>query len=133
MQGHKVRSKIFLVIMLHNGLIKLVQKHSKIEIMLKANSYTTGETRTAKATRVATCAWLFAYPYSRREINFAVCGMGFGMKAKRSLQQMEWVAKSFGIGPDGHKKVKRNLETFNQEAKRGSGYEEESPSYERKG
>lgn len=100
------------------------------EIILRANSYTTGECWTAMGTPVATCSWIMVYPYLSGKINFAVTGIGFGMKARRlfpegrillsipwdklpqivaSLDEMEWVPESFRIGPEGHKKKVRGI------------------------
>ena len=60
------------------------------------------------------CSWLFVYPYVSGEMNYAVTGLGYGMKAKRllpeglmlisipydllpmliqNLQEMDWVLK----------------------------------------
>lgn len=110
------------------------------EILLRAKSYKTGEMWTAKGTPVASCAWLFVYPYLTGEINFTVTGLGFGTKARRlfpegrilfsvpwdkmcemvnNLNEMELVPESFKLGPEGHKKKVRGIiEHLEKEMKR---------------
>ncbi|MCX7857583.1 MAG: DUF169 domain-containing protein [Deltaproteobacteria bacterium] len=135
-------------------IVVFVLTVEQTEIMLRAKSYATGEMWTAKGTPVATCAWLFVYPYLTGEINFTISGLGFGMKARKlfpegrilfsvpwdklpqiieNLKIMEWVPESFVIGPEGHKsKVRKIVETLTKETERGKRYEEESSGSEQK-
>jgi len=53
------------------------------EIILRANSYTTGNMWSAKGTPVAACAWLYIYPYISGELNFMMPCFSFGMKSRR--------------------------------------------------
>ena len=110
---------------------------SQAEIILRANSYDTGNTWSAKGTPVAACAWLYVYPYVSGELNFIMPGFSFGMKSRRlfpeglllisiprdllpsivkNLQDMKWVPHSFTIGREEHKKkAKRIVEVLRQE------------------
>lgn len=113
-------------------LLVILADVQQAEVILRAHSYYTGEMWHAKGTPVASCAWIFIYPYMTGEMNFTITGIGFGMKARRlfpegkilisipwdkipqlvaSLREMPWIPESFIIGPTGHKeKVKRILE-----------------------
>jgi len=110
---------------------------SQAEIILRANSYTTGNMWSARATTVAACAWLYIYPYVSGELNFMMPCFSFGMKSRRlfpeglllisiprdllptivkNLQEMKWVPHSFTIGRKDHKKkARRIVETLRQE------------------
>jgi uncharacterized protein (DUF169 family) len=107
------------------------------EIILRANSYTTGNMWSAKGTPVAACAWLYIYPYVSGELNFMMPAFSFGMKSRRlfpeglllisiprdllpsivkNLQDMKWVPHSFTIGREEHKeKARRIVEALRQE------------------
>jgi len=108
------------------------------EILLRANSYTTGQMWSAKGTPVAACAWLYIYPYVSGELNFTMPIFSFGMRSRRlfpegmllisipwdllpsiveNLQDMNWVPHSFTIGREEHKKkVKGIVESLRQES-----------------
>jgi uncharacterized protein (DUF169 family) len=110
---------------------------SQAEIILRANSYATGNMWCAKGTPVAACAWLYIYPYVSGELNFMMPGFSFGMKSRRlfpeglllisiprnllpsivkNLQDMNWVPHSYTIGREEHKKkAKRIVEALRQE------------------
>jgi uncharacterized protein (DUF169 family) len=100
------------------------------EIILRANSYDTGNMWSAKGTPVAACAWLYIYPYVSGELNFTMPCFSFGMKSRRlfpegvllisipknlfsgivkNLQDMTWVPHSFTIGREEHKKKARRI------------------------
>jgi uncharacterized protein (DUF169 family) len=107
------------------------------EIIVRANSYATGNMWSARGTPVAACAWLYIYPYVSGELNFMMPGFSFGMRSRRlfpeglllisiprdllpsmvkNLQDMNWVPHSYTIGREGHKKkVKGIVETLRQE------------------
>jgi uncharacterized protein (DUF169 family) len=111
---------------------------SQAEIILRANSYTTGNMWSAKGTPVAACAWLYIYPYVSGELNFMMPAFSFGMRSRRlfpedlllisipaallptivkNLHDMKWVPHSFTIGRQGHKKkAKRIVEALRQES-----------------
>lgn len=103
---------------------------SQAEIILRANSYSTGNMWSAKGTPVAACAWVYIYPYVSGELNFMMPCFSFGMKSRRlfpegvllisiprgllpsivkSLQDMKWVPHSFTIGREEHKKKARRI------------------------
>ena len=110
---------------------------SQAEIILRANSYTTGNMWSAKGTPVAACAWLYIYPYVSGELNFMIPAFSFGMRSRRlfpeglflisiprnllpsmvkNLQDMNWLPHSYTVGREGHKKkVKKILESLRQE------------------
>jgi len=110
---------------------------SQAEIILRANSYATGNMWSAKGTPVAACAWLYIYPYLSGELNFTMPAFSFGMRSRRlfpegvllisipwdllpsiagNLKEMKWVPHSFTIGRQEHKKkVKRIVEALTQE------------------
>jgi len=98
----------------------LVGNLEQTEILLRAMSYKTGKMWVSKFTSVMGCAWIFNYPYLTGELNYAITGLGFGMKAKKvlpeglqiisipydllpsmleNLQDMPWVLPMFQ--PDG--------------------------------
>jgi uncharacterized protein (DUF169 family) len=102
---------------------------SQAEIILRANSYSSGRVWSARGTPVMGCAWMLIYPYLTSQINFTVSGFGFGMKARKlfpegmiilsipwdllpditkNLREMKWVPHSYTIGRQAHKaKVKK--------------------------
>ena len=103
---------------------------SQAEIILRANSYTTGNMWSTKGTPVAACAWLYIYPHVSGELNFMMPSFSFGMKSRRlfpegtllisiprvllsritkNLQDMKWVPHSFTIGREEHKKKARRI------------------------
>jgi uncharacterized protein (DUF169 family) len=103
---------------------------TQAEIILRANSYTTGNVWSAKGTPVAACAWLYVYPCVSGELNFMMPCFSFGMKSRRlfpegvllisiprdllasivkNLQDMKWVPHSFTIGREEHKKKARKI------------------------
>jgi uncharacterized protein (DUF169 family) len=110
---------------------------TQAEIILRANSYTTGNMWSAKGTPVAACAWLYIYPYVSGELNFMMPCFSFGMKSRRlfpeglllvsiprdllpsivrNLQDMNWVPHSYTIGREEHKKkAKRIVEALRKE------------------
>jgi len=109
---------------------------NQAEIILRANSYVSGDMWSGRGTMVAACAWLFVYPYVSGELNFTVTGWSLGMKSRRlfpdglillsipwnllpgivaNLQEMVWVPHSHTIGRDEHKKkVRKIVERLNQ-------------------
>jgi uncharacterized protein (DUF169 family) len=109
---------------LEPDVLVITAEVSQAEIILRANSYSSGKVWTARGTPVIGCAWMFVYPYLTGEINFTVAGFGFGMKARRlfpegmivmsipwdqlptivaNLGEMKWVPHSFTIGREAHK------------------------------
>jgi uncharacterized protein (DUF169 family) len=105
-------------------VLVIIAKVSQAEIILRANSYTSGRAWTARGSTVMACAWMLVYPYLSGEINFTVAGFPFGPTARRlfpegmivlsipwdqlpnivtNLGEMKWVPESFTLGREGHK------------------------------
>lgn len=101
-------------------LLIVVAQVDQTEILLRAMSYSTGKMWTSHYTSVIGCAWIYIYPYLTGELNYALTGLSFGMRAKKvlrpglqiisipylllptmlhNLQNMPWVLPSFQ--PDG--------------------------------
>lgn len=99
---------------------------SQAEILLRAMSYETGKMWSSRFSAAIGCAWLFAYPYLKGEINFFTTGLGFGMRRRRlfpegiqfvsipfdqlpsilrTLREMPWVPAPFT--PDGVEYVRQ--------------------------
>jgi uncharacterized protein (DUF169 family) len=60
---------------------------SQGEIVLRAMSHSSGEIWAPKMTPVLACAWLFAYPYISGKVNYAITGLGYGIKIRRVLPE----------------------------------------------
>jgi uncharacterized protein (DUF169 family) len=99
---------------------------SQTEILLRAMSYKTGVMWSSKFSAAIGCAWVFIYPYLTGELNYAITGLGHGMKRRKlfpeglqlisipfdllssllqTLQDMPWVLPAYE--PDGLEFVKR--------------------------
>jgi len=97
---------------------------SQAEIILRADTYSSGRVWSAQGTTVMACAWMLIYPYLTRRMNLTVSGFGFGMKARglfpegmvilsipwdllpeitQNLREMKWVPDSYTIGRQAHK------------------------------
>lgn len=98
---------------------------TQAEIILRAHSYTTGKTWTAKGSTVIGCAWLFIEPYLTGELNFTITNLNSGWNSRQvlpkglivitipydllpmivaNLKEMEWVPKDYLEGRDAHNK-----------------------------
>ena len=51
--------------------------------ILRSVPYSTGDCISAKATHVATCAWMYIYPVVSGQINHVITGLGAGMEATK--------------------------------------------------
>jgi uncharacterized protein (DUF169 family) len=95
---------------------------AQAEILLRASSYSDGHMWNAKGSTCLACAWIYAYPYLKGELNYGISGLGFSMKARQvlpdgliiisipaemlsmlieNLQGMEWEPRWFKLGRDG--------------------------------
>jgi uncharacterized protein (DUF169 family) len=104
----------------------LLANASQTEILLRAMSYKTGKMWLSKFSAAIGCAWLYVYPYLTGELNYAITGLGHGMKRRKlfpeglqlisipfdllssllqTLQDMPWVLPAYE--PDGLEFVKR--------------------------
>ena len=100
-------------------LLIILATPSQAEIVLRAMSYSTGETWAPRTTGVLGCTWLFAYPFLTGKVNYTITGLAFGMKAKQvfpeglvllsipynwipiivqNLKEMKWVPPSYTDG-----------------------------------
>jgi uncharacterized protein (DUF169 family) len=101
-------------------LLILLADTGQTEILLRAMSYRTGEVWESRFTAAIGCAWTYIYPYLSGKLNYAVTGLGHGMKRRRlfpegrqivsipfdlllsilqALQDMPWVLPAYE--PDG--------------------------------
>jgi uncharacterized protein (DUF169 family) len=104
---------------------------AQAEVLLRASSYSDGRMWNAKGSTCLACAWLYAYPYLTGELNYAISGLGFSMKAREvlpsglimisipgemlpmmieNLQEMEWAPHWFRLGRDGFVQGVQDLE-----------------------
>jgi len=104
-------------------ILLITARPRQAEIILRANSYTTGTIWEHKTTSIVGCAWLVAYPYLTGKLNYTMTGLGFGMIARelwpeglmlmsipydllpmitQNLQDMEWVLPSYQGGRENH-------------------------------
>ena len=109
----------------------IIARTNQTEILLRAMSYRTGQMWISKYTPAIGCAWIYIYPYLSGELNYAVAGLGHGMKRRKlfpegrqiisipfdllpslmqTLQVMPWMLPAYK--PDGLKFVKRLLDTL---------------------
>jgi uncharacterized protein (DUF169 family) len=106
----------------------LLANTSQTEILLRAMSYRTGKMWSSKFSPAIGCAWIYIYPYLTGELNYAITGLGHGMKRRKlfpeglqfisipfdllssllqTLQEMPWVLPAYK--PDGQEFVKELL------------------------
>ena len=106
----------------------LLANTNQTEILLRAMSYRTGEMWLSKFSPAIGCAWIYVHPYLTGELNYAITGLGHGMKRRRlfpeglqlvsipfdlissllqTLQDMPWVLPAYE--PDGPEFVRRLL------------------------
>jgi len=106
----------------------LLANASQTEILLRAMSYKTGQMWLSKFSPAIGCAWILIYPYLSGELNYAITGLGHGMKRRKlfpegmqlvsipfdllpsllqTLQDMPWVLPAYE--PDGSEFVGRLL------------------------
>jgi uncharacterized protein (DUF169 family) len=109
-------------------VVIILAEASQTEILLRAMSYRTGKMWMSKFSAAIGCAWILTYPYLTGELNYAVTGLGHGMKRKKlfpegrqliaipfdllpdllqTLQDMPWVLPAYK--PDGLEFVKQLL------------------------
>jgi len=116
----------------------LLAKTSQTEILLRASSYRTGKMWVSRFSPAIGCAWIYAYPYLTGELNYAMTGLGHGMKRRnlfpegrqlvsipfdllpsilQALQDMPWVLPAYE--PDGNDFVKHLLMNLGVGAPKG--------------
>jgi uncharacterized protein (DUF169 family) len=62
-------------------LLIIMATPKQAEIVLRAMSYSTGESWDTRKTCVLGCSWLYVYPYLSGKVNYFPTGMSFGMIA----------------------------------------------------
>jgi len=96
---------------------------TQADVILRANTYMTGEPFQSIATPVANCTNLFVYPYQTGKINFMTTGMSWGMNGRRvypeglvivvvpfqklgivseGLSEMTWYREALNYDRDGY-------------------------------
>jgi uncharacterized protein (DUF169 family) len=106
----------------------ILSKTSQTEILLRAMSYRTGQMWSSKYSAAIGCAWVFVYPYLTGKLNYAMTGLGHGMRRRKlfpegqqlmsipfdllpsmlqTLRDMPWVLPAYK--PDGMEFVRRLL------------------------
>jgi uncharacterized protein (DUF169 family) len=104
---------------------------TQAEIILRASSYSDGRMWNARGSTCLACAWFYAYPYLKGELNYGISGLGFSMKARQvlpeglviisipgemlpmmieNLQEIEWEPHWFSLGRDGFVQGVQDLE-----------------------
>ena len=110
-------------------VLVILAKTGQTEILLRAMSYRTGEPWLSKYSPAIGCAWIYVYPYLSGELNYAITGLGHGMRRRKlfpegrqlvsipfdilpstlqALKDMPWVLPAFE--PDGDQFVKKVLD-----------------------
>lgn len=70
------------------------------EILLRAMSYKTGKMWSSKFSPAIGCAWVFVHPYLTGELNYALTGLGHGMKRRKLFPEgRQLVSISFDLLP----------------------------------
>ena len=109
-------------------LLILLANANQTEVLLRAMSYRTAKMWVSKFSPAIGCAWTYIYPYLTGELNYAITGLGHGMKRRnlfpegrqiisipfdllssllQTLQDMPWVLPAYK--PDGKEFVRRLL------------------------
>jgi uncharacterized protein (DUF169 family) len=70
----------------------ILAETSQTEILLRAMSYRTGKMWSSKYSAAIGCAWIYVYPYLTGELNYAITGLGHGMRRRK-------------LFPEGHQLV----------------------------
>ena len=64
-------------------LLYFVCPATQADLLLRANTYMTGEPYEAIGTSVANCCSLFIYPFQKGKINYMVSGLSWGMNGRK--------------------------------------------------
>ena len=64
-------------------LIFVIADTRQADIIMRANSYISGDLWESKDSHVAGCSWMFVYPYITGKINHSIVGMHHGQKLRR--------------------------------------------------
>jgi uncharacterized protein (DUF169 family) len=78
----------------------ILAKTYQTEILLRAMSYRTGEMWMSRYSPTIGCAWLFIYPYLSGKLNYALTGLGHGMKRRKLFPEgRQFVSIPFDLLP----------------------------------
>jgi uncharacterized protein (DUF169 family) len=78
----------------------ILAKTSQTEILLRAMSYRTGKMWSSKFSPAIGCAWILVYPYLTGELNYAITGLGHGMRRRKLFPEgQQLVSIPFDILP----------------------------------
>ena len=117
-------------------ILVFVCRPTQAEVLLRANTYMTGEPFDSTGTTVANCSSLFIYPFKSGKINFMTTGLSWGMNGRRvypeglvmvvipfqklgivieGLNEMEWYRGALDLDRDGYAEWDRVLTEKTQE------------------
>ena len=117
-------------------LLVFVCPATQAEVLLRANTYITGDPFESIGTSVANCCSLYIYPYQTGKINYMVSGLSWGMNGRHvypeglvivvipyqklpivieSLKEMTWYRESLDYSRDGYVKWDADLTKRTQE------------------
>jgi len=117
-------------------LLVFVCPATQAEVLLRANTYITGEPYESIATTVGNCCSLYIYPYQTGKINYMVSGLSWGMNGRRvypeglvivvipfqklpivtqALNEMTWYRESLNYERDEYVKWDHELTMRNRE------------------
>ena len=120
-------------------LLVFVCPATQAEVLLRANTYTTGEPFESIGTTVGNCCSLFVYPFQTGKINYMVSGLSWGMNGRHvypeglvmvvipyqklgtvteNLNEMVWYRDSLKLDRDGYQKWDAELTEGVQERSR---------------
>lgn len=101
------------------------------DLLMRANSYISGDLWESKDSHVAGCAWQFVYPYISGKLNHTTVGMHHGQKVRkpytegsqiitipyqkideivRALSEMPWVPISMRTDEESKKELQRRID-----------------------
>ena len=117
-------------------LLVFACKPTQAEVILRANTYMTGEPFESIGTTVANCTSLFIYPYQTGKINYMTSGLSWGMNGRHvypegqvvvvipfqklgividGLSEMTWYRDALKLDRDGYVEWDRLLTEKTQE------------------
>jgi len=112
------------------------RSQTQAEVLLPANTYTTGDMFESRGTTVANCCSLYIYPYQTGKINYMVSGLSWGMNGRHvypeglvivvilfqklptvteDLKEMTWTRDSLNFSRDEYVKWDADLTKRTQE------------------
>lgn len=84
----------------HPDLLILLADTRQTEILLRGMSYRTGQMWESKFSPAIGCAWVFIYPYLSGKLNYAITGLGHGMRRRNLFPEgLQLVSIPFDLLP----------------------------------